>query len=336
MVRAVTSPPATGRPSLADVAKRAGVSSQTVSRVVRGADVVAKDTRERVMAVVSELGYQPNLAARSLSQRRTGVVHVVNATPLFHGHARTFLEVVGAVGELGLHTSMSVVPFGEDLTLNRLIPMGVDGVVILGGHSRSKYWAEMAEARVPVVFVGQRRGLPPSVSSVGIDQAHGALLATRHLIEAGHNRLLHVCGPSDWLDAEDRRDGFVAACDEAGIAFEKLSSPTWDALSAYDLAARMPQGIDGVFASNDHLALGVMRRFHERGVAVPDDVSVVGFDDAEGSDCFWPPLSTVRQPFKELGHAAVGQLTRLIDGGAPEHTLIQPELVVRGSSKGQP
>ena len=327
---------ANARPSLADVAKLAGVSSQTVSRVVRGADVVAPGTRDKVMAIVAELGYQPNLAARSLSLRRTGVVHVVNATPLFHGHARTFLEVVGALGKLGLHTSMSVVPFGEDLTLNQLIPMGVDGVVILGGHSRSSYWAELAETRVPVVFVGQRTGLPESVSSVGVDQAHGALLATRHLIETGRTRLLHICGPRDWLDAEERRNGFVAACDEADILYEKLSSPTWDADAGYGVAASLPDGIDGVFASNDHLALGVMRRLHERGRSIPLDVSVVGFDDAEGSACFWPPLSTVRQPFAEVGHRAVEQLTHLMDGHAPEHTLIQPELVVRGSSEGTP
>lgn len=323
------------RPSLADVAKLAGVSSQTVSRVVRGADVVAPETRERVMSIVEELDYQPNLAARSLSQRRTGVVHVINATPLFHGHARTFLEVVSALGALGLHTSMSMVPFGEDLTLNQLIPMGVDGLVILGGHSRSSHWAEVAETRVPVVFIGQRIGLPETVSSVGVDQAHGAGLATRHLLEAGRQRLLHICGPRDWLDAEERRDGFVAACEEAGASFQKLSSATWDAHTAYELAERMPRGIDGVFASNDHLALGVMRRLHERGLTIPGDVSVVGFDDAEGSDCSWPPLSTVRQPFAEVGHTAVSQLTRLMDAGAPEHMLIRPELVVRESSKGQ-
>ena len=330
----MTPPRPSGRPSLADVAKQAGVSSQTVSRVVRGADVVAEETRDKVMAVVTELGYQPNLAARSLSLRRTGVVHVVNATPLFHGHARTFLEVVKALGEVGIHTSMSVVPLGETLTLNQLIPLGVDGVVILGGHSRSRHWAEMADTRVPVVFVGQRTGLPTSVSSVGVDQAHGALLATRHLIGQGRGRLLHVCGPRDWLDAEERRDGFVEACGEAGISFKKLSSPTWDAQSAYDLAAHLPPDVDGVFASNDHLALGVMRRLHERGLRVPEDVSVVGFDDAEGSACFWPPLSTVRQPFGQVGHAAVDQLVRLMDGASPEHTLIQPELIVRGSSKG--
>ncbi len=110
---------------------------------------------------------------------------------------------------------------------------------------------------------------------------------------------------------------------------------SWNARSAYDLAANLPEGIDGVFASNDHLALGVMRRLHERSVRIPEEVSVIGFDDAEGSAAFWPPLSTVRQPFAEVGHAAVAQLTHLMDGSAPEHTLIRPELVVRESSKGQ-
>ena len=324
------------QPSLADVAKVAGVSSQTVSRVVRGSGVVAEGTRDRVMAIVTELGYRPNLAARSLSQRRTGVVHIINATPLFHGHAQTFLEIVGALGEQGLHTSMSVPPVGGDLTLNQLIPMGVDGLVILGGHSRSSHLAEVAETRVPVVFVGQRHGLPDAVSTVGVDQKLGAQLATRHLLEAGRTRLMHICGPRDWLDAQERRDGFVAACDEAGVAYDKISSPTWDAHSAYEITTAMSSSVDGVFASNDQLALGVMRRLQEQGRSIPVDVSVVGFDDAVGSDCFWPPLSTVQQPFHEVAHAAVDQLTRLINGGAPEHSLIQPQLIVRNSSKGHP
>lgn len=321
-------------PNLADVAKVAGVSSQTVSRVVRGSGVVAQATRDKVMAVVTELGYRPNLAARSLSQRRTGVVHIINATPLFHGHAQTFLQIVDALGELGLHTSMSVLPSEGVLSLNQLIPMGVDGLVILGGHSRSRHLAELAESRVPVVFVGQRHGLPDSVSTVGVDQRMGALQATQHLLEGGRRKLLHICGPSDWLDARERRDGFVAACDEAGVAYDKISSSTWDAHSAYEITESMSEDIDGVFASNDQLALGVMRRLREQGRDIPSDVSVVGFDDAVGSDCFCPPLSTVRQPFHDVAHAAVDQLGRLIDGGTPEHSLIRPELIVRNSSKG--
>ncbi|GAB3818343.1 LacI family DNA-binding transcriptional regulator [Tessaracoccus terricola] len=324
------------RASLADVAKLAGVSSQTVSRVVRGAGVVADDTRQRVLAAVQQLAYQPNLAARSLSRSRTGVVHVINATPLYHGHARTFLEIVGALGELGFQTSSSLVPFDEEINLSRLIPIGVDGVVILGGHSRSSQWAEAAHAHVPVIFVGQRYGLPESVSTVAVDQRHGAWLATRHLIESGRSNLLHLCGPADWLDARERRDGFLMACADAEIGYEKLSSPTWDAEDGHVLAADVPDHIDGIFASNDQLALGVMRRLHEQGRRIPDDVAVVGFDDADGSYCFWPPLTTVRQPFSEVGHAAVAQLKNLMDGGAPDHTLINPSLVVRSSTPAPP
>lgn len=324
------------RASLADVAKLAGVSSQTVSRVVRGAGVVADDTRQRVLAAVQQLAYQPNLAARSLSRSRTGVVHVINATPLFHGHARTFLEIVGALGELGFQTSSSLVPFDEEISLSRLIPIGVDGVVILGGHSRSSQWAEVAHTQVPVIFVGQRFGLHDSISTVAVDQRHGAWLATRHLIESGRTNLLHICGPADWLDARERRDGFLMACADAGIGYQKLSSPTWDAAEGYVLAAEIPDDVDGVFASNDQLALGVMRRLHEAGRRIPEDVAVVGFDDADGSHCFWPPLTTVRQPFSEVGHAAVSQLKNLMDGGAPDHTLINPSLLVRSSTPAPP
>lgn len=320
------------RASLADVAKLAGVSSQTVSRVVRGAGVVAEGTREKVLEAVAQLSYQPNLAARSLSRSRTGVMHIINATPLFHGHARTFLEIVGALGELGFQTSSSLVPFDEEINLAKLIPIGVDGVVILGGHSRSSQWAEAAHMHVPVIFVGQRVGLPDSISSVGVDQGHGGWLATRHLIESGRRNLLHVCGPSDWLDARERRDGFLMACADAGIGYEKVSSETWDAASGYELAKNLPSGIEGIFTSNDQLALGVMRRLHEGGIRIPEDIAVVGFDDADGSDCFWPPLTTVRQPFSEIGHAAVTQLASVIAGGEPEHTLINPSLVVRSST----
>lgn len=320
------------RASLADVAKLAGVSSQTVSRVVRGAGVVAADTRRRVLEAVQQLSYQPNLAARSLSQSRTGVVHVINATPLFHGHARTFLEIVGALGELGFQTSSSLVPFDEEISLSKLIPIGVDGVVVLGGHSRSSQWAEAAHTQVPVIFVGQRYGLPESVATVAVDQRHGAWLATRHLIESGRTNLLHICGPADWLDARERRDGFLMACADAGIGYQKLSATSWDASHGYELAADLPEGVDGIFASNDQLALGVMRRLHEDGRRIPDDVAVVGFDDADGSYCFWPPLTTVRQPFSEVGHAAVAQLANLIEGGEPDHTLINPSLVVRSST----
>ena len=196
------------RARLSDVAKLAGVSSQTVSRVVRGSSVVAPETRERVLAAVEELGYRPNLAARSLSNRRTGVIHVVNATPLFGGHARTFLSIVSELGRLGYQTSVAGSPKDQRPTLDQLVPLGVDGIVVLGGHTQSADLVSVVHGRIPAVFVGQRFDLPEDVASVAIDQDAAARKATNHLVELGRRRLMHICGPSDWFDAHERRDGF--------------------------------------------------------------------------------------------------------------------------------
>ena len=326
---------ATDRPaSLADVAKVAGVSSQTVSRVVRGASVVAPGTRERVLAAVEELGYRPNLAARSLSNRRTGVIHIVNATPLFGGHARTFLSVVSELGSLGYQTSVAGAPDTAIPTLDQLVPLGVDGIVVLGGHSHSADLVSVIHGRIPAVFVGQRNGLPDDVASVAIDQELGARLATEHLISQGRHQLLHMCGPTDWFDAHERRDGFLKACAAARLEPTKVAADSWEPRSGYDLGPHFPREVDGLFSSNDHLALGALRWLAEHGRRVPEDIAVVGFDDVEGADCFQPPLTTLRQPHQEVGRCAVAHLAELIAGGPAHHTLLAPQLIERESTKG--
>lgn len=322
------------RASLADVARLAGVSSQTVSRVVRGLGVVADPTRQKVLEAVAALEYTPNLAARSLSQRRTNVIHVVNATPLFHGHARTFLSIVSSLGELGYHASIAEAPRGPNPTLDQIVPLGVDGIVILGGHDRSQRLVEAVHSRIPVVYVGQREGLPEDVATVAVDQGHGGRLAAEHLLDCGYRRLLHVCGPKDWVDARERRDGFFDICSREGIDHQKVSVPSWDSSEGYAAAQAMPEGTDGIFASNDHLALGVIRWLTENGRRVPDEVGIVGFDNAEGTDNFLPPLTTLRQSHQTIGRTAVEHLSRLIDGQPAEHTVITPELIVRESTKG--
>ena len=322
------------RARLSDVAKLAGVSSQTVSRVVRGASVVAPETRERVLAAVEELGYRPNLAARSLSNRRTGVIHVVNATPLFGGHARTFLSVVSELGRLGYQTSVAGSPKDQNPTLDQLVPLGVDGIVVLGGHAQSADLVSVVHGRIPAVFVGQRFGLPDDVASVTIDQDAAARKATRHLVGLGRRRLLHICGPPDWFDAHERRDGFNEACRDTGTEPVKVSADSWEARSGYALGEQFPSGIDGLFASNDHLALGALRWLAEHGRNVPGDVAVVGVDDVDGADSFLPPLTTIRQPHREVGACAVGHLAELIAGGPARHTTLAPELIIRESTKG--
>lgn len=322
------------RASLADVARMAGVSSQTVSRVVRGSAVVAPETRQRVQAAVEELGYRPNLAARSLSNRRTGVIHIINATPLFGGHARTFLSVVSELGVRGYHTSVSAVPRNQSPAFDELVPLGVDGVVVLGGHADSADLVSVLHDKVPAVFVGQRHGLPDDVASVAIDQGLGARLATEHLLGLGRRRLLHLCGPSDWLDAHERRDGFLDTCRVAGVEPLKVSGRSWAASDGYAAGEEFPEDFDALFASNDHLALGAMRWLAEHGRSIPQQVAVVGFDDAEGSENFLPPLTTLRQPHHEVGSCAVAHLAALINGQPAEHTLLSPELIVRESTKG--
>lgn len=323
------------RASLADVARLAGVSSQTVSRVVRGASVVAPETRERVQAAVEELGYRPNLAARSLSNRRTGVIHIVNATPLFGGHARTFLSIVSELGDRGYHTSIAGVTLDSSPAFDELVPLGVDGVVVLGGHTRSADLVSVLDGRLPTVFVGQRFGLPADVASVAIDQGLGARLATEHLLSLGRRGLLHLAGPADWFDAHEREEGFRAACEAAGIEPRTVAGRSWAAAEGYEAGAAIGDDVDAVFVSNDHLALGAMRRFVEQGRRIPEDVAVVGFDDAEGSGNFLPPLTTLRQPHHEVGVCAVAHLAALIDGQPAEHTLLGPELIIRHSTKGQ-
>ncbi len=323
------------RANLADVARRAGVSSQTVSRVVRGASVVAPETRQRVQEALEELDYRPNLAARSLSNRRTGVIHIINATPLFGGHARTFLSVVAELTARGYHTSISGASTSTVPAFDELVPLGVDGVVVLGGHANSVDLVSVLHGRVPVVFVGQRHGLPEDVASVAIDQGLGAKLATDHLIAIGRTRLVHLCGPSDWLDAHERRDGFLAACRDAGITPRKVSGRSWAATDGYAAGKKLPADMDGMFASNDHLALGAMRWLADHGRDVPREVAMVGFDDIEGAENFLPPLTTLRQPHQEVGACAVAHLAELIDGQPAQHALLPPELIIRQSTKGK-
>lgn len=320
--------------NLADVAKRAGVSSQTVSRVVRGSDLVAKPTRDRVRAALDEMGYQPNLAARTLSQRRTNVIHVLNATPLFHGHARIYLEILTALGQLGFHTSNSILPAGADLTLNNTVPLGVDGIIVLGGDEASQSFLSMFGDRAPVVFVGRAEHLPPNVSEVSVDNHLGAKLAVHHLIELGRTNLCHVAGPSDWLDAQDRLASFVETCESAGVKWCQLDAESWDAEYGYQQAVHIPDSVDAVFTGNDLLALGVLRRLHETNRAVPADVALMGFDDASGAGYFWPPLSTVRQPYRSVGQTAVEVLSAMLAGGPAQRHVLAPELVIRESTKG--
>lgn len=320
------------RVSQADVAALAGVSTNTVSRVVRGDPEVATSTRERIRALLKEVDYRPNYAARSLSAKRTGVLHVALAAPMFHGHGRSLLAVVTAAAEAGFHVSMSNSWVRDGHVNEHLAPFDVDAVVVLGGQEPTVDMALSVGRNVPtVLLLASEKGLD-GVSTVSVDNVRGSRLATEHLLRGGVTNVCHLAGPTSWGDSGTRSKGFELACIDAGVEPRVVPAHSWNARDGYDTMGTVRDLPEGLFAANDQLALGAMRAIHERGAAIPRDVRVVGFDDMDGADCFVPPLTTIRQPFDRVGRTAVRIVRQMIDGQGPHDVVIEPELVIRASS----
>lgn len=324
------------QPVLADVARRASVSSQTVSRVLREPSTVAPDTRSRVLAAIKELDYRPNMAARSLATNRTGSIQVLLDAPPYHGLAETFLAVTDAARAEGYYVSIATTA-GADLGSRAQVPpLHVDALVVLGAYDSAVTIATSYADDLPVVLVLAAQSGLRGVSTVSIDQRAGATLATEHLMACGATDLVHVTGSLDWIDARERLIGFQASCASHGIEPRHVESRTWDAAEGYAIGRELVEsrngGTLGVFAANDHLGLGVCRACHEQGVRIPAEVAVVGFDNTSGSDCFYPPLTTITQDFAGLGRAAIEAMKRRIAGALPTDTVLVPTLVVREST----
>jgi DNA-binding LacI/PurR family transcriptional regulator len=320
-----------------DVAERAGVSAMTVSRVLNTPDKVRPDTRARVLDAVRALGYRPNFAARSLVTGRSGALGVVSFDTTLYGPASTlhgieqaaraddYLITIVSVGALNRRS------IGE--AVNRLRFQSVDGVIIVAPHESAADGLRHLPPDLPVVVVGARDNLPVPVAAV--DQSVGAVRATRHLLSLGHETVWHVSGPQDWIDASARIEGWRSVLRSEGRQIPEPLLGDWSARSGFEhgkLLARDPK-VTAIFAANDHMATGVLRALREAGRRVPQDVSVVGFDDVPEAPYLWPPLSTVRQNFTEVGRLSFQLLLDRIDGRtSPAHHLIEPELVIREST----
>lgn len=327
--------PAQRPANLRDIAEASGVSIQTVSRVVRGIDVVAEPTRERVLEAVRRLNYQPNLAARSLSSRRTGSVHVIDAVPLFHGHAATFVAICQQLAALDLHISTTIVPsaFTDAPDPRHLVPRSSDGIILLGGRVEPPGWVEDISGLAPTVIVGRVHELPTGVVGVAVDQRDGAIQAVDHLVERGSRSIAHVAGPMDWMDAHLRLEGYQEACARHGLTPRMLHADSWEAGAVAASAAELTGGgFDGVFAANDQLALGCLGILQRHGLSIPDDVRVVGFDDMAGADALYPSLTTIRQDFTRVGELAVDALKLMLDGKPATTAVLPPSLIIREST----
>ncbi|NAZ80665.1 substrate-binding domain-containing protein [Kineococcus sp. R8] len=326
-------------PVLADVAERAGVSQQTVSRVVNGSPAVARRTRERVEQAIKELGYRPNAAARALVTRRSRRIGVVAASSALHGPAMTLLGVQEAAREAGYSVAVVMVrdlkPASVDEALTELRDQAVDGAVAIVPEDASQAAVAAAEATFPCV-------LAPGLDGAGVADAYWGEVAaarevTAHLLQLGHETVHHLAGPPDWAESRSRATGWRTALVEAGRRVPPPVRGDWTAASGYLGGQRLlAAGASAVFVANDHMAIGVVRAVVDGGLCVPGDVSVVGFDDVPEAAYLNPPLTTVHQDFAQIGrrcvHLLLGRLTdRVVDVGG-----LNPRLVVRASTAAPP
>lgn len=324
-------------PVMGDVARLAGVSHQTVSRVINGHPYIRPSTRESVERAIAQLGYQPNTAARALVRGRSGMVGIVTASGAFYG-PRSAQNAVSAAARAAGYSVTSVEL--DDIThetlaakVEELARLGVEGLVVVAGHDAAVEVARRREGVLPVVVV--EGDLTRAPMSVGVDQVAGAMAATQHLIDLGHRRIAHVTGPLDWSESKARLEGWRLAMASAGLPAADVVHGDWSPASGYVAGQQLAGNPDvtAIFAGNDQMALGVLRALREAGRRVPEDVSLVGFDDIPEAAYLYPPLTTVHQDFAAVGRQAIAVLTAVLRGAEPPSGgLLPAPLVVRGSA----
>jgi DNA-binding LacI/PurR family transcriptional regulator len=327
------------QPVMADVARAAGVSQKTVSRVVNGAPNVREAVRARVLAAIDDLGFRPNAAARALVTQRTATIGIVTPGIPLYGPSAQLFGLERAAREAGYAVVIVSTAGGAqrdlEAAVERLLALQVDGLAIGAPVGGIRLSSSLLRG-VPAVVVGDPLLSSADYPSVICDQAAGARAATQHLLSLGHETVWHVAGPTTWLSAEARCEGWTDALASAGAEQHDPLPGDWTAASGYATGLRLAERPDvtAVFAANDHMAVGLLRAFRERGRDVPDEVSVVGFDDAPESEFAMVPLTTVRQDFDAIAHRAVAELVAALSGtqGEPWPIVLPVELVVRDSS----
>jgi DNA-binding LacI/PurR family transcriptional regulator len=327
-------------PGLADVAARAGVSHQTVSRVINAHPSVAPPTRARVQDAIVELGYRPNVAARALVTGSTRTLGLVTVNVSQYGPAQTMVGLERAARDAGYGLSVTILEeaTAEEMraAVDTFVAHSVDGIIALTTYDAPAEALSVLAPPVPLVAV--QVGGAEDRPAVGVDQVEGARLAVRHLLGLGHRTVHHVTGPDDSKEARSRIEGWRAALAAAGARVPELLRGDWTPASGHAagraLVERLRAGeeVTAVFTGNDQMALGLLAALHEEGLTVPGDVSVVGFDDLPEAPYFVPPLTTVRQDFAELGRRGVQLILDRLAGENPHPDPVPPDLVVRSST----
>jgi DNA-binding LacI/PurR family transcriptional regulator len=321
-----------------DVAALAGVSHITVSRVLNDYPSIRPETRDRVLAAIAELGYRRNLAARALVTSRTRAIGVLSPEVAQHGPASSVLAVESAAREHGYHPLVTAAAVEHDATvtaLEFLLDQAVEALVVIAPHETVLAAIRDLDIRVPLVTLQA----PDRPGGIGVDQAAGSRLATEHLLGLGHTRIQHLAGPERYLEAAARRRGFADAMGYAGLTAGEPLAGDWSAASGFAAAARLDPATTAVVAANDQMAIGLLAALADAGRSVPDDISVVGFDDVPEAAYVRPALTTVHQDFALIGRRAVEALLAQFAPDTSDEASdapIPPRLVVRASTAPPP
>ena len=325
--------------TLDDVAARCHVSYQTVSRVVNGSRLVAEKTRARVLKAIAELDYRPNLAARRLATQRSSLIGMIGSHMTYYGPAQVMVSVEETAKQQGYNLIFAGVEQTRESQLlaaiDDLCEHQVDGIVIGVRFERSVLAVRKHCRAVPFVSVGNP--IVKDVPAVVIDQSYGVQLATRHLLELGHKKIACIAGPQDWPAAKERYRAWARIIKAKGLEPGPQVQGDWSTESGYEGAMQLldPRAapFTAIVASNDHMALGALRALHAKKIRVPDEISVVGYDDLPESRFFEPPLTTVHHDFVAEGERCVNMLLGLIKRESVESVqVLRPELVVREST----
>ena len=337
------------RPTIKQVAKAAGVSTQTVSRVINDRPDVAPETRERIMMTIDELGYQPSALARSLIQQRSYTLGVVTAGLTYIGPSRTLSGITSAAEAAGYSLLLKELShFDADNLVpifHALLSRHVDGVIWAVpevGENRSWINKRSIGPNLPIVYITMEP--KANISTVSVDNYLGGRMAMSHLIEQGYRNIGHISGPMDWWEARQRMLAWKDALREAGIETKEghWAEGDWSSASGVQGIERLLEqypNMDALFVGNDQMALGVIQVAYQKGLRIPEDLGVVGFDDIPESTYFNPPLTTIEQDQYTLGKVAVEEMIKIIEAGwqglesvETKPIMITPRLVVRKSS----
>ncbi|OPH56374.1 LacI family transcriptional regulator [Paenibacillus ferrarius] len=325
--------------SILDIVTKSGVSLVTVSRVLNNVATVREGNRQKVLQAIKELNYQPNSAARSLARGTTGLIGLTLVTL----NDSVFHDIVQAVNEhleekgyfLALSISSPTQEEAEKQNSFLFQEDRVDGIIVLSPLNEKQIVMELKRKNIPFVIIDNHDDNTRAVT-VNVDNYVGGFEATKHLIELGHTHIAHVSGPEHFLSVRERKRGFEKALEQSGIAPLAVTHTEFGIRSGFQAAtAWIEAGIvpTAVFAGDDALALGAMDAFRAKGYRVPDDMSIIGYDNQLFASEIHPQLTTIRQPVEQMGKEAVRLLLKLI-GGAQRNSsvLLQPQLIIRHST----